>query len=319
MAFERNPTLYPCDPFDPAADAETLRAAMKGAGTDERALFDVLARRTNAQRLEIADVFKTMYGKDLLDNLKSETDGKFEDVLVALMTPLPEYVTKEIHDALSGLGTDEEVLIEVFCAMNNADIACIKETYEKMYSSNLEDALKSDTSGTFKRMLVSLSTACRDEDMEPNMDAATEDAQKLVEAGELQCGTDESAFNMILCQRSYAQLHLIFDEYEKMTGNNIEDVIKSEFSGAAEDGYLAIVRSVRNRPAYFAKRLKHVMSGLGTEDKHLIRIVVTRCEVDMGDIKDCYEQMYGKTLRDAIADDISGDYKNCILTLLGDC
>ena len=39
---------------------------MKGFGTDEKAIIQVLANRTNAQRQQIEAQFKTLYGKDLI-------------------------------------------------------------------------------------------------------------------------------------------------------------------------------------------------------------------------------------------------------------
>lgn len=313
---KEEPTLRPARNFNAENDANVLRKAMKGFGTDEKAIIDVLAYRSCEQRQQIKIMFKTMFGKDLVKDLKSELGGRFEDVIIGLMMSASEYDAYELKRAMKGLGTDEDAMIEILCSRSNKQIKEINEIYKKMYGRTLEQDIISDTSGHFKRLMVSLANGGRMENQTVDMRKAQEDAQRLYSAGEKRLGTDESTFNSLLASQGYEQLRAVFDAYHKISGKDIEQAIKSEMSGNLEIGMVAIVRIVKNRPGYFARKLYHSMKGMGTDDKTLIRIIITRAEVDMVQIKQEFQKQFGKTLDGFIRDDTSGDYRKVLLALV---
>ncbi|CAF4136992.1 unnamed protein product, partial [Rotaria magnacalcarata] len=214
-------TMKAAPNFDAGRDADALRKAMKGFGTDEKALIAILGNRNTAQRLEIKATFKSKLGRDLVSDLKSETSGNFSKLLERLMMDPVELDCFELKQAVKGLGTDEETLIEILTSRSNDRLKAIGETYTKMYSKALEKDVKSDTSGDFRHLLVSLLQGRRPETTEVNVTEAQKDAQELIDAGKAKFGTDESKFNALFCDRSDAQLRGIFNEYAKLTGNSV--------------------------------------------------------------------------------------------------
>ncbi|KAJ8347097.1 hypothetical protein SKAU_G00284980 [Synaphobranchus kaupii] len=303
--------------FKAEEDVEKLRGAMKGAGTDEAAIIEVLAHRTIAQRQLIKQAYKQSVGKDLDDDVKSELTGNFEKVVVGLLMPAPKYDAYELKNAMKGAGTEEACLIDILASRTSAEIKALIAVYNKDNEQNLEDDICSDTSGMFQRVLVSLLTAGRDESSKVDEALAVQDAKDLYEAGEARWGTDEVKFITVLCVRNREHLLRVFQEYQKLSGRDIEDSIKREMSGSLEDAFLAIVKCIRSRPAFFAERLYKSMKGLGTTDSVLIRIMVARAEIDMLDIKAEFLKMYSKTLHSFIKGDSSGDYRQILLELCG--
>uniref|UniRef100_A0A183D2C2 Annexin n=1 Tax=Gongylonema pulchrum TaxID=637853 RepID=A0A183D2C2_9BILA len=59
-----------------------------------------------------------------------------------------------------------------------------------------------------------------------------------------------------------------------------------------------------------------LLQGFGTHDKDLIRIIVSRSEVDLALIRQQYEQSYGKSLVDAIRSECSGAYRDTLVAIV---
>uniref|UniRef100_A0A8V0YPV9 Annexin n=1 Tax=Gallus gallus TaxID=9031 RepID=A0A8V0YPV9_CHICK len=303
--------------FNASQDADALYNAMKGFGSDKDAILDLITSRSNKQRVEICQAYKSQYGKDLIADLKYELTGKFERLIVSLMRPPAYSDAKEIKDAIAGIGTDEKCLIEILASRTNQEIHDLVAAYKDAYERDLEADVVGDTSGHFKKMLVVLLQGAREEDDVVSEDLVEQDAKDLLEAGELKWGTDEAQFIYILGRRSKQHLRMVFDEYLKISGKPIERSIRAELSGDFEKLMLAVVKCVRSTAEYFAERLYKAMKGLGTRDNTLIRIMVSRSEIDMLDIREVFRTKYDKSLHNMIKEDTSGEYKKALLKLCG--
>ncbi|NWS60629.1 ANXA4 protein, partial [Chunga burmeisteri] len=289
--------------FNAEQEAQALRKAMKGFGTDEDAIIEILTKLNVSQRQQVLITYKSSIGRDLIDDLKSELSGNFERVIIGMMTPTTMYDVHELRRAMKVQKSSFYMLCVCVLSLE--------------YGHTLEEDIVSDTSSMFRRVLVSLATGKRDEGTYVDNALAQQDAQCLYEAGEKKWGTDEVQFMAILCTRNRCHLLKVFDAYRGIANKDITDSIKSEMSGDLEDALLAVVKCVRNKPAYFAERLYKSMKGLGTDDNTLIRVMVSRSEIDMLDIRREFLTMYGKSLYSFIKGDCSGDYRKVLLRLCG--
>uniref|UniRef100_A0A4W4ELI3 Annexin n=1 Tax=Electrophorus electricus TaxID=8005 RepID=A0A4W4ELI3_ELEEL len=297
---------------DPLKDVEVLRKAMKGFGE-----YLIVCRNSPLVSILLWLIFIWPVFQDLIKDLKSELSGNFEKVVLAMLKTPVQYDASEIREAIKGAGTDEACLIEILASRSNEEIREINKVYKAEYKKKLEDSITGDTSGHFRRLLVSLAQGNRDERETVDISLAKQDAQILYQAGENKLGTDESKFNAILCSRSKPHLRAVFQEYQHMCGRDIEKSLEREMSGNLESGMLAVVKCIKDMPAFFAERLYKAMKGLGTKDCTLIRIMVSRSEVDMLDIRQAYVKKYGRSLYTDISGDTSGDYKKILLKLCG--
>ncbi|KAF7644807.1 hypothetical protein LDENG_00215450 [Lucifuga dentata] len=310
-------TIKPNEDFDAEHNVEALRNAIEGLGTTEKTLIDILTQRSSAQRQLICKAYEAATGRTLLKDLKGDTGGDFEDLLVALVTPPAAYDCHEVMQAMKGAGTKDSVLIEIFASRSNQQIKALSEVYLEETEEQLIQDLKSETSGEFSEALLLLAEGNRDESTAVDAEKAKEDAQTLYSAGEKKWGTDESKFVNILCQRSIPQLRQTLVEYKNISGKSLQESIEGEMSGELEELLVAVVKCVKNVPAYLAELLYKTMKGGGTDESTLTRIMVSRSEVDLLDIRAEFKSLYSYSLLSAIESDLSGPYGECMKAICG--
>ena len=298
--------------------AEDLKKAMEGFGTNEEALILIATSNKTQERLKIKKAYEEKYKKNLIDDLKSELNGKFEDAMVALFKDPVEYDCECISNAIKGVGTDENCLIEVISSRPNWLLEKIKKKYNELYKKELVEDIKSDTSGDFQKILEGILRCQRSETKEIDKEKCAKIAKDLNDIKDKgwDIQDEQSTFYQYIMKSSPKELSAVAREYYKLSGKTIIEGIETNFKGDAKDLLKSILYSIVSPSEFFATRIKKAIQGFGTDNKTLIRILVTRCEVDMTIIKKYYKQLYKKDMIDDIKNDISGDYQKLMIELI---
>ena len=296
-------------------DLENLKKAMEGFGTDEDTLIKIIANRTTSQRLKIKEEWKKKYGTDLIEEVKKELHGKFEEAIVALFSDPIDYDCDSLRSAMSGLGTNEDTLIEIISSRPQEVLKQIKERYQQKFNRDLIEDIKKDTHGTLQNVLTTILQCKRSTNKSPNSKEISKYAQEIYDAGEAKIGHDSSIFNKYLTTLSPIELICLNQEYNFIAKHTILDAIDKEFVGNSKKAFRAVVYATLLPSEYFATRVNEAVKGIGTKDHLLMRVLITRDEIDMPQIKECYKKLYGKSMIEAIKDDISGNYRKLMLEL----
>nr|KAF6479026.1 annexin A10 [Molossus molossus] len=287
-------TIFPAPNFNPTIDAQMLGGALQGFGCDKDMLINILTQRCNAQRLMIAGAYQSMYGRDLIGDLKEKLSNHFKDVMVGLMYPPPAYDAHELWHAMKGAGTEENCLIDILASRTNGEIFQMREAYclrKEIHTYGSREEGYAD----------------------PAM--AAQDAMVLWEACQQKTGEHKTMLQMILCNKSYQQLWLVFQEFQNISGQDIVDAINECYDGYFQELLVAIVLCVRDKAAYFAYRLYSAIHDFGFHNKTLIRILIARSEIDLMTIRKQYKERYGKSLFHDIKHFASGHYEKALLAI----
>ncbi|KUJ07529.1 Annexin [Mollisia scopiformis] len=307
--------------YMPDADADLLRKAMKGFGTDEKTLIRVLADKDPIQINAIRTAYHNRHKRHLLNDVQGETSGWFEEGLCALIRgPLQQDVVL-LRQGTEGPGTKEKVLNDVLLGRSNADMRAIKEAFQNTYRTSLEHVIKGELSMKTERHFLMVLAANRNEESAPVVpQQIDQDVMDIYRATEGKVGTDELLVCSILSQRSDRQIGAIAHTYKQKFTRDLETVIKKEFSGHMELALLQQLRTGTDRAMRDALLLEDAMAGMGTEDRLLVNRVV-RMHWDrnhMMQVKGAYQHRFHKSVTHRIRGETSGDYERLMCACFGE-
>ncbi|XP_015876063.1 annexin-like protein RJ4 [Ziziphus jujuba] len=299
-------------------DAEALRKACQGWGTDEKAIISILGHRNAEQRKQIRLAYQQLYQEDLVKRLESELTGDFEKAVYRWILDPADRDAVLAHVAIKKSDVDSTVIIEISCIRSPDELLEVRKAYQNRYKHSLEEDVAAHTKGDLRKLLVGLVSSYRYDGEEiDNRKLGHSEAEILHEA------IKEKAFNSdevirILTTRSKAQLNAIFNRYREehatsITKNLLGDSPPNDFQKALH----TTVRCLTDPHKYFAKILRDGVKKLGTDEDSVTRVIVTRAEKDLKVIKELYYKKNSVPLEEVVAKETSGDYKRFLLTLLG--
>ncbi|XP_030838765.1 annexin A13-like isoform X2 [Strongylocentrotus purpuratus] len=326
MAEQTSGTISPAEPFDKDADTKALFEATQGLGTKEKVITEILTKRTNSQRQDIIEAYVLAYDEELLDVMKSELSGNFLSVVEGILDEPAVHLAKAVHKYATNtsmLPTDLGLrLLEIIFPLNYLETSYIKEVYQQVFGSILDEDITLNVFGPWKLILINVEMGQRHETACIDSYKVDQDVQYLEETPIDDWALPNARIEDLLIRDSVQHLQKVFKRVKQSMSEKGVDIIQaikdSNMTTEQKDGFVAVVSICTDYVRFNATILHKAMSGVGTNDDTLIRVIVSRCEIDLENIKSEFQQMYGVSLRDWISSDTSGNYRDILLAIIGD-
>ncbi|CAH1440298.1 unnamed protein product [Lactuca virosa] len=288
-------TIVTVEDAYPGVDAELLKKACHGWGTDEKAVIAILAHRNATQRKLIREAYQDMYDEDLVKRLEYELSGDFESAVYRWNLDPADRNAVLASVALRKEHRDYRVIIELSCTLSPEELDDVKHSYQCRFKRSLEEDIASHTSDDLRKLLVGLVSIHR---------------------------YQEKTFNheeilRIITTRSKPQLMATLNHYKDEHGCSMTKHLKDDRDNGYTKTLRTTIRCMSDPIKYFEKVIRNAIKSSGTNEDALTRVIVTRAEKDLEIIMEQYHKRNSVPLDQAITKETSGHYKRFLLALLG--
>jgi len=223
--------------------AYICRNAMKGAGTDEQALVDVICTKSAEDMKKVKSAYEELFKRDLMKDIQSEVGGNLGRILYALATAgredkepdieLARAEAKALYDAGEGQwGTDEKIFNNIFANRSFAQLRLMFLCYRQQHGKLIFEAIEKELSGNLESAFLTLAQYI--------MDPITYYSEVLFHSMK-GMGTDDERLIRTVLSRCEIDLQTVKERFEKLHQKTLDKAIKKETSGDYEKILLAIV------------------------------------------------------------------------------
>nr|GME10408.1 annexin A13-like [Ipomoea batatas] len=275
--------------------------------------------RVECQR--IREKYKEMYGEDPVQRLQAadENEPETTQALAAVLLSPHERDAAFAREALRRDDVDFRALAEIFTCRKSSHVQLIHQAYVAKFRTHLDhDIATIETPCPYQKILMALSASHKAHNADISQHIAKCDARRLYQSGEGRSGgaIDEAVVLEILSKRSIPQLNLTFSSYNHIYGHTYTKSLKDGCLGEFEDALLTIVKCICSPSKYFAQMLYTCLNGRRVDKGGLVRIMISRAEIDLDEIQLMFKNKHGLELKDAICESIpQGDYREFLVML----
>ncbi|KAK4380181.1 hypothetical protein RND71_002043 [Anisodus tanguticus] len=280
-------------------------------------LIQVLAVLNSCQRQKIKEKYMELFGEEPLLHFQKRTSS-WSIAGVGLGMLLQNTHQRDAEAAREALEQNEVVnnraLMEIFTCRKSSHVSLIQHAYLTKFRRHLDHHISSiEPPHPCQKILMALSASHKAHNADSSQHIAKCDARRLYQTGPT---VDEAVVLEILSKRSIPQLKLTFSSYKHIYGHSYAKSLRKGNFGEFEEALEAVVKYIYSPTKYFAQMLDECLKGTTRDKGALIRIMVSRAEVDMEDILLAFNKRYGVDLKNAIRQSIpQGDYREFLLTL----
>ena len=282
---------------------------------DEETIVTILSTTSNLDRQIIRLFYKKKFPNLIQKDIQTQLSGDFGKLVLNLFDLPYEYDARELHRSLTSFSKDEKAIIEIIITRPRSHLTLVQKIYKKFYNVSLKNDILNLSDKTFSEFLITILASNRPSGLTLKQNDAYNIAKDIIKNGVKQYGKNVNLFKQVFVDRSREDLIMISRAFYDLYKKNLYDVIDNEISGTNKKLIKDILFGLITPAQWFAKKAYKAMKGAGTDEKTLNRVIVSRAEIDMEDIRDYYFRDRNTDLRNDIDGDCSGAYGQLLMNL----